>query len=96
MFRYEALCGEFQFLRRAAEGGGSTVGTNGALHSPVSSRLKSSVLIDSLDEEKKKGRVLLRTENESSTSRRAFEAKHYTGGEDQQGCVIRCAACVLQ
>lgn len=93
MFRYEALCGEFQFLRRAAEGGGSTVGTNGALHSPVSSRLRSFVLMDSLDEEKKKDRVLLNTENES---RRAFEAKHYIGGEDQQGCVIRCATCVLQ
>ena len=92
MFRYETLCGEFSFLKRIAEGG-SPVGTNGALHSPVSSRLRSFVLMDSLDEEKKKDRVLLKTENES---RRAFEAKHYIGGEDQQGCVIRCATCVLQ
>lgn len=102
MFRYEALCGEIQFLKTAAESRSRASSRSGGLNSPVSTRLRHFVI----DEEKTKekdGRVLLTTENEDRGRRKLFETNHYYGGggigggkDQEQGCVIRCTTCVLQ
>ncbi len=95
MYRYETLCGEFKFLRDAGEMM-NMLSDLSSPHSPVSNRLRSAVMGNngSSDEKKEKEKKLLVT-----TSRRYFEDAARGDGDgkmDDQGCVIRCNACLLQ